>query len=132
MNDIIKQVQEACADVCDHMQSDDGAMAAMSIRALDLSHLTGPRCACGDSFTEDAMCANCLAAKDSASPPTGWQDISTAPKDGTDVLLSMPYGMPPRVAGYFKDGWYSFDRPDDEIKDPSHWMPLPIPPKPSK
>lgn len=75
-----------------------------------------------------------------------WQDISTAPKDGTEVLLFTVYvendtnlcesfcccqighWEDERLCGLtgtlFEAGW---DTP--KIGDPSHWMPLPPPPK---
>ena len=65
-----------------------------------------------------------------------WQPIETAPKDGTTVLLFSPgYG---RWLGSHtgKPVWYCSkigDRdippPKSEISKPTHWMPLPEPPK---
>lgn len=77
-----------------------------------------------------------------------WQPISEAPKDGTMVLL---YGgvvdtvwyddgapHPPQVVGWFsrkygdEDVWHfcSFDGGTyGEYENPSHFMPLPEPPK---
>lgn len=57
-----------------------------------------------------------------------WQPIETAPKDGTDLLVSY-YLWGPRqaVAGWFEGDWLIFEKPDDPIK-PAHWMPLPPPP----
>ena len=58
----------------------------------------------------------------------GWLPIETAPKDGTDVLV---YSLGRVVSAYFsksQDEWlevihnYSFYAP-------THWMPLPEPPK---
>ena len=55
-----------------------------------------------------------------------WQPIETAPKDGTCVLV---YSKGRVISAYFlHDDWlevlhsYSFN-------DPTHWMPLPEPPK---
>jgi uncharacterized protein YfcZ (UPF0381/DUF406 family) len=35
------QLAEACAEVCEKMDSDDSQMCAAAIRDLDLSHLSG-------------------------------------------------------------------------------------------
>lgn len=63
-----------------------------------------------------------------------WKTIDSAPKNEVDVLVSIK-GAPPRVAAYFDygddgAGWFTFERPDDQIF-PTHWMPLPPPPKDS-
>ena len=75
---------------------------------------------------------------------TGWQPISTAPKDGTMVLLAEidpdepetlwdKYGhidigcweRSERDPAFTVEGWASnYGR----IDDPTHWMPLPAPP----
>ena len=69
-----------------------------------------------------------------------WQPIETAPRDETPVLLfyapSETYGRP--ASGGIIEGWY-FSSPkqiDDgwetivgSIGEPTHWMPLPEPPK---
>ena len=74
-----------------------------------------------------------------------WQDIDTAPMDGTHVLVAFgPYDQwttfaqkPPTVAHWFdppvvgvEGGWYLSVSPfeQDSIM-PTHWMPLPEPPK---
>lgn len=56
-----------------------------------------------------------------------WQPIDSAPKE-EDVLLLRTLGRPPIVAGFFDGAWRSFDYPDSEIIDVTHWMPLPAPP----
>lgn len=64
------------------------------------------------------------------APAVAWQDISTAPKDGTEVLIcgSDVYGdMWMAVAGYFNDDWRE-DPGDDAYWFPTHWMPLPTQP----
>jgi hypothetical protein len=57
-----------------------------------------------------------------------WQDISTAPKDGRDVLVyDQVYGV---VSAYF-DKYYWYPHPssrDSDSLEPTHWMPLPKPP----
>ena len=83
-----------------------------------------------------------------------WQDIETAPLDGTPLLLFVPGvtswsrtdGMPDVVVGMwakhlFQEGWYSDIGDVDQgyestgayfehdVLSPTHWMPLPEPPK---
>ena len=57
---------------------------------------------------------------------TEWQPIETAPKDGTNLLVTD--GKTTEL------GWHDeFDAPEDPwcgyIKWPTHWMNLPAPPK---
>lgn len=80
---------------------------------------------------------------------TDWQPISTAPKDGTPVIVAVPtkdldgfhvgeaYYDPENYEG--GDWWWAGtgygDYHGGPISDinfhqPSHWMPLPAPPKP--
>lgn len=60
-----------------------------------------------------------------------WQDIATAPKDGTQILLW--YKADGHEMGFW-DGrcWDDGDFYDNLGSDAdfSHWMPLPPPPKP--
>jgi hypothetical protein len=68
---------------------------------------------------------------------TDWQPIATAPKDGTPVLLRCRHGG--YDADYVIEGWYemgAFDRRWYEAfgenplnPQPTHWMPLPAPPR---
>ena len=73
-----------------------------------------------------------------------WQPISTAPKDGTRILLYRPGSYPwaAVVAGEFDlQAHYGKPRPywthdrermagvqEARNKPPTHWMPLPAPP----
>jgi hypothetical protein len=72
-----------------------------------------------------------LPAKDAVPD---WQDISTAPRDGTDVLIGLgdtiaigfycPENDPRLPPGWIwagEDLWFRCE--------PTHWMPLPAPPK---
>lgn len=62
-----------------------------------------------------------------------WHPIETAPKNGTLVLLVQKRSASP-FFGYFVAYW---DDESDEwkfhiegyVREPTHWMPLPAPPK---
>ncbi len=59
-----------------------------------------------------------------------WQPIKTAPKDGTDVLVYRPgnHNYPAIGIDFWEspyDVWWN--SPTDN--QPTHWMPLPKPPK---
>lgn len=57
----------------------------------------------------------------------GWQAIGTAPKDGSDLLLSATNWHGDVVVGCWSfEGWR--DRDDADALEPTHWMPLPEPP----
>lgn len=69
---------------------------------------------------------------------TEWMDISTAPKDGTEILVyekyetrfgSNEYDYYIQIAYWGNYGWRidAFTPPSGS--DPTHWMPLPEPPK---
>lgn len=69
-----------------------------------------------------------------------WRPVSTAPKDGSNVLLCVAGHV--TVGGWLTradqgvddddprivpEGWWTLDCYD---KEPTHWMPLPAPPEP--
>jgi len=64
-----------------------------------------------------------------------WQPIETAPKDWTDVILFDEERDPPVFEGYFsmEDGgrncWMENQGMGSEPVNPTHWMPLPSPPR---
>jgi hypothetical protein len=60
-----------------------------------------------------------------------WQDISTAPKDGTHILgSSLAWGPPRIVHGFARvHGWYCPYTHDLVV--PTMWQPLPSPPEPT-
>lgn len=64
---------------------------------------------------------------------SAWQPISTAPTDGTCVIVSTIEGCVGEAKCYDGDKWYwaGFDPTDyvDGSVYPSHWMPLPEPPE---
>lgn len=68
-----------------------------------------------------------------------WQPISTAPRDGTPVLIYMPDAVEPCISlamwshcpeDPLGDAWYEYwgDSNGPIDAEPSHWMPLPKPP----
>lgn len=69
---------------------------------------------------------------------TEWQDISTAPRDGTRVLLldddgeTILSGLWGRRFFAKNDSdwqWVMFEGDSETLCNPTHWMPLPQPPK---
>ena len=62
-----------------------------------------------------------------------WQPISTAPRDGTDVLLFVPqYQQSVRIGSYdvsehFRNGKLNYQSEGWSLgrAKPTHWMPLP-------
>lgn len=66
----------------------------------------------------------------------GWRDISTAPRDGTPIFAAIPTGKAITGQSYWRGvvfwgsvGWLVRDTLRPVIEDPTHWMPLPAPPK---
>lgn len=66
-----------------------------------------------------------------------WQDISTAPRDGADILVIVQGGHPqtgvpftPEVVSWDGREWWGVMWSSDEhvVYEPTHWMPLPPPP----
>ena len=61
-----------------------------------------------------------------------WQPIDTAPKDRTKVLTYGPLkdgsGFYQEVQGYWKSGYWPVVLMHNSL-EPTHWMPLPDPPK---
>lgn len=61
----------------------------------------------------------------------GWQPISTAPKDGTTILVHSPL-MGRVIVEWSGGGWdiiHDFaDATESTLRDATHWQPLPEPP----
>lgn len=76
-----------------------------------------------------------IAACLRASPETGWREISTAPKDGTQILLWIT-GIEPRPRiGFWAErgvnlGWYGLQSQHFIGMNVTHWQPLPPSPRP--
>lgn len=67
------------------------------------------------------------------APDPGWADIGSAPKDGTEIIVSGPTGgikgnsrMWVTMAYWSEGEW--FQSSDVELHEPTHWMHFPSPP----
>jgi hypothetical protein len=68
-----------------------------------------------------------------------WQPIETAPRDGSSVIIGCAgkgsgegvYATEPGWKGWPEPGWYWVGEDADLARpiEPTHWMPLPPPPK---
>ena len=56
-----------------------------------------------------------------------WQPISTAPRDGTHILVCAPSVIRPALAAYDVSGWARIGLGDLHY-EPTHWQPLPAVP----
>jgi hypothetical protein len=73
---------------------------------------------------------------DAAERVQAWQPMETAPQDGTMILLFPSSEWTEDTDGDYEvtywdadlGGWYQHQHPDD-YDGPTHWMPLPAPPK---
>lgn len=62
-------------------------------------------------------------------PDNDWRPIESAPKDGTTVLLWAPHWSAAQTGWTFgADAWQDCPK-DSHLRPPTHWMPLPEPPK---
>ena len=64
--------------------------------------------------------------------PQGWQPIESAPKDGTDIILWLPWIGRVRTGRWTMHKRWSADFGVAYrlplLGEPTHWMPLPAPP----
>lgn len=58
-----------------------------------------------------------------------WQPISTAPRDGTRLLLWAPSWSQPNTGHPYPRGWGPMYELGPWLDQPTHWMPLPEPPR---
>lgn len=58
-----------------------------------------------------------------------WQPIETAPKDGTEIILWNKSWQSPHSGYYGWRGWEQAYECGPWKNQPTHWMPLPEPPK---
>ena len=61
---------------------------------------------------------------------TEWQPIETAPKDGTFILVAVTGEVATHIMlVWWFDGWCLDMTNTPIVGKPTHWMPLPEPPK---
>lgn len=102
-------------------------------------------------LTEQLEAARRNAREAEACLGEGWQPIETAPRDGTEIILGWDIasvwiirsgwwedGFDPIEGGYDEEdeGWWSYRHSVTQEKldgydNPTHWMPMPEPPKES-
>ncbi len=81
-----------------------------------------------------------LATRPTPAPAEGgWQPIATAPKDGTQIFVARDMGPHGWILGtaHWREvaglsGWFSWGIAGGSelgLAHPTHWMPLPQPPK---
>jgi hypothetical protein len=62
--------------------------------------------------------------------PMNWQPIDTAPKNGTEFIVYCPpaHGLRDMasICSWHEDAGFCVD----ELREPTHWIPLPNPPEP--
>ena len=96
-----------------------------------------------DGITKDELISRVIEAVDNPAfnaGTHGWRDISSAPKDGTPVLLFLPptpnfdASMTTGVWHKLYEDWQlcetgGYAEDADVHPRPTHWQPLPEPPK---
>ncbi len=97
----------------------------------------------------DALIGASITARVKAEQERAWQPIETAPKDGTEILVwGVTFLEPGAHKAYWSDNRYNEPTPQmawciansqdrdyntaDEVRSPTHWMPLPAPPQDAK
>jgi hypothetical protein len=88
----------------------------------------------GSSEKRDAvMCLDCGCRATEAAwqgrdavPQVAWQPIATAPKDGTQIIGWWSKSQVFEIVDWCEGRWTNLD--NDEISQPTHWMPVPTPP----
>lgn len=131
----VAEEQQRCIQIIASLgyENDEDGFASECIHAIR-SRSNG-----AEPDTDNGVHANACAPAgvEKVTPPLSqWQPIETAPKDGTWVLLYWPMTRTNVVvSGHFyaaRDGeefWWSQPRVESS-KEPTHWMPLPVPPAP--
>ena len=83
-------------------------------------------------YSDETLVAELRAALAPGAGDEGWRDIATAPKDGTTILAYWDVGAIPEcsvhASKFHKGQWYEPNE-DYPQSNPTHWMPLPEPPR---
>lgn len=106
----------------------------------DGNGLLCPSCLCKRLHVNGIECVGTFRSGPISAPPValpeGWRDISTAPKDGTAVLIWNPSSYQGKggvfVSLYFKTRDYGMQwicHPGYVRAEPTHWQPLPDAPR---
>lgn len=118
----VEMADAPCHAVAHHAKMTQDALVALqrqheALRGLLDAKYLNPECA-------ERGCQWLRVA--SPAPASGWQPIATAPKDGTEVLLTDGHY---KRTGYWarRIGCWSVDTVV-VLSSPTHWMPLPAPP----
>jgi len=122
---LIRQVQEACAKVC---EADYRVLEARRAHADSMFIGGANHVYFNEVMTRTSACAAAIRALD-LSHLSGWQPIETAPKDGTRILVSREELVEPVTIAYWSMAECRFVTPlvfSDSIL--THWMPLPTAP----
>ena len=82
------------------------------------------KCHCGSASWERKLEDNRFICCSCKRPL--WQPMETAPKDDTDVLVLCGDDI---LVGSFCGTMWWIEQTSYEKRDPTHWMPLPEPPK---
>lgn len=86
----------------------------------------------------DTFVADCISAR---NPQQDWLPIESAPRDGSWFLAIMDEGIIPYVTAWcdydeifftFNNGYAKEEKFHNKSWEPTHFMPLPIPPKLNK
>lgn len=100
-------------------------------RGYDIHQHLGTALTSEEAAETAALLREAAQALASSDQGTGWQPIATAPKDGTGILAVQGSNM--RVCSWTQCGWTFYQSklgaPFVIMIAPTHWQPLPPPPR---
>lgn len=108
------------------LEAVEAAGAMIFEKVSDLADAAAPEATTASSVGTDNREAGGSAQKPLPETPVGWQDISTAPKDGTWIIAATRFGVVPVRWGlsWGDQHWAN----GCIVYDPTRWMHLPAPP----